>query len=184
MRDTIREKIERHFGMTFDEVIIKRHFGKNESINKLAKEAGVSHTPFIRLAKLTGIRLRTHSEASSISMSNVNNNDPNFRAKRAKTLSKTYANKLHPQEIMFKRFLDKSNIKYIMQEPIGPYNMDFFLPDKKLCIEIDSSYKWGNERKKNALVRDKYIKSKGLKVLRLNKVFLPEILKIIELIIS
>lgn len=178
-----RERIENHFGMSFDQLIQKLHWGENRSIHSLAKECGLSHTPFIRLAKLTNLRLRTHKEASSLNM-RINNAVTFFGAaeKRAIKIKNTFVNNLLPQELVFKEILLKAGKVFEMQKPIGAYNVDFFVPDKNMCIEIDSSYKWGLDRKKAAFEKDKYLIEKGYRVIRLNKAWLNDLKNIIELI--
>ncbi len=182
MRITSREKIETFFGMPFDRVINELHWKKGISINKIAKMCGMSHTPFINLSKLTNLRLRKQSEASALNMSSLNL-DSSIRDKIALKKQKTYSKKLFPQELAFKHFLDKISLKYEMQKPIGPYNVDFFIEHKNLCIEIDSRYKWGNDRIKAAKEKDSFLTKKGFKVIRLNKVWLNDIILFINLII-
>lgn len=167
--------------MPFDKVITELHWKQMWSVNRIAKECGISHTPIINLCKLTNLKLRTHSEASSESIKKVNANVLH-REKRARTIRGIYSKNILPQEKEFKKYLDALGIKYEMQYPIGPYNIDFFIPNKRLCIEIDSTYKWGNGRIKAADTKDKLLKDKGFTVIRLNKVWLNDLLKLIVLI--
>ncbi len=169
--------------MPFDKVIIDLHWNKKRSINSISKQCGVSHTAILRLCRLTSLKTRTHKEASSLNMNLKNpSHCLNARNARAKTISKVFKIKELPQEEMFRKILTKMKIKFETQKAIGGYNIDFFLPDKNLCIEIDSTYKWGMDRKKAAAFRDKYILSKGYKTIRLNKVWMNDLLNLIEVL--
>ena len=52
------------------------------------------------------------------------------------------------------------------QKPIGDYIVDFFCPKAKLVIEIDGSQYFSGEMTEDDRIRDKYMNSLGLRVLR------------------
>lgn len=183
MKKNSRETIEDFFKMPFDLVITKLHWEKNLSINKISKLCNVSGPAIVRLCKLTNLRLRSHKEASSLNISKLNKSGDINRNKRALTISKTFSKKLYKQEIIFENFIKSLNLKYEIQKPIGSYNIDFFIKEKNLCIEIDSSYKWGNDRIRAAEEKDKYLKSLGYKVIRLNKVWLDDLIKFLNILL-
>jgi len=56
--------------------------------------------------------------------------------------------------------------QFYRQKPIGDYIVDFFCPRAKLVIEIDGSHHFVNEAIEYDRIRDEYVKSLGLKVLR------------------
>lgn len=72
-------------------------------------------------------------------------------------------------EVLFKAKLDYHKIKYDFQYPIETktsyFIADFYIHSHKLIIEIDG---WiHNKQKKYDESRDKYIKSKGYKIIRI-----------------
>jgi len=183
MRTNFKLKIEEAFGIPFDQVILDLHWKKNLSVNEIAKRAGISHTPVITLCRKYGLKLRNQSQASAINMKKNNPMHVNEAAeKRAKTIQKTFFKKLLPQEKQFKDFLDMLGLKYEAQFPIGPYNIDFFIPEGRFCLEIDSLYKMTRERRKAMVRRDAYLNSLGYHVIRLNKVWLPNLLDFAKII--
>ena len=59
-------------------------------------------------------------------------------------------------------------IQFYRQKPIGNYIVDFIAPKASLVIEVDGSqHKQTNHKKKDEL-RDRYMSSKGIEVLRFN----------------
>lgn len=162
--------IEKFFGMSFSSVVTELHLKGNRSIHSLVKESGISHTSFINLAKKLGIKLRSHKQSSSLNMK-LNNAIKSRGAanKRARTIRNTFSNNLWPQERLFKKILDNRNVVYEMQRPEGPYNIDFFIPSLNLCIEIDSTFKWGNSKRLAAKKKDVLLLNRGYKILRIDK---------------
>lgn len=74
-----------------------------------------------------------------------------------------------PAEILMKAKLNYARINYIFQYPIETktsyFIADFYIPRKNIIVEIDGSIH--NNRKSYDNARDKYIKSKGYKVIRI-----------------
>ena len=56
--------------------------------------------------------------------------------------------------------------QFYRQKPIGDYIVDFFCPRAKLVVEIDGSQHFSDEMAEYDRIRDEYIRSLGLRVLR------------------
>ncbi len=56
--------------------------------------------------------------------------------------------------------------QFYRQKPVGDYIVDFFCPRAKLVIEIDGSQHFSDETSQYDRVRDEYMSSLGLRVLR------------------
>ncbi len=56
--------------------------------------------------------------------------------------------------------------QFYRQKPIGDYIVDFYCPKAKLVIEVDGSQHFSDEMTEDDKIRDEYINSLGLKVLR------------------
>ena len=192
---TAKEKIEKYFGMNFEKILTKLHWESGLSLFELSIRCGISRDVMYKNAKRLGLktmnrtesaisRKRHHkhwatglnkenSEWARRSSDRLKENNPikykNAALKRAKTMSNVFSKKLWPQEIKFKAILDKHLVEYEMQKPIGPYNIDFFVSQLQLCIEIDSTSKWGKDRRIAATKKDEFLTKKGFKILRINK---------------
>lgn len=190
-------KIESHFNLPFPEIISKLHWEKEYSVKRIADESGVSRDFIQKQAKRMGLEVRNRKQATSITKNKGENHwayglnkessewakrasermtennpirDESAANKRAKTIEKTFKKKLYPQEAEFAKVLDSLGIAYEMQKPFGRFNVDFFIPDMNLAIEIDSTDKWGKERREKAALRDTILSSdEGIEVLRINK---------------
>ena len=55
---------------------------------------------------------------------------------------------------------------FYRQKPIGDYIVDFFCPKAKLVIEVDGSYHLVGEKIEYDRIKDDYMSSLGLRVLR------------------
>ncbi len=56
--------------------------------------------------------------------------------------------------------------QFYRQKPIGDYIVDFFCPRAKLVIEVDGGQHASNETAQYDKIRDEYMRSLGLRVLR------------------
>ncbi len=56
--------------------------------------------------------------------------------------------------------------QFYRQKPIGDYIVDFFCPKAKLAIEVDGSHHLVGEMIEYDRIRDEYLSSFGLRVLR------------------
>jgi len=59
-------------------------------------------------------------------------------------------------------------LQFYRQKPIGRYIVDFFAPKASLVIEVDGSQHKQVKHKKKDELRDSYLSTKGIEVLRLN----------------
>ena len=57
-------------------------------------------------------------------------------------------------------------LKFRRQHGIGPYIVDFYCPNYKLVIEVDGDVHACDEQIQKDLIREKYLKSLNLKVVR------------------
>ncbi len=64
-----------------------------------------------------------------------------------------------------KQLLD---IQFYRQKPIGEHIVDFFAPTAKLVVEVDGSQHMAGNHLQEDGIRDAYLTSLGLKVLRFN----------------
>lgn len=205
------EKIEKYFNMPFEKIISDLHWRDGLSILELSKRCGFSRDCFQKEAKRLGIILMNRHEsalrkydhhehwATGLTKENsafgkmhslrMKKNNPSFnediRNKISKSLSKRFKDNLLPQEILFKDILERHCIlKYETQYPIKQYIIDFFIPSLNLCIEIDSTDKWGKEKKERSLIKDKLLNDNGYKILRINKRHLKNESRIIDILNS
>ncbi len=75
--------------------------------------------------------------------------------------------------------------QFYRQKPIGDYIVDFFCPRIKLVIEIDGSQHFSDEMTEYDRIRNEYLRSLGLRVLRFtNTDVLTHIEEVIESIIE
>ena len=56
--------------------------------------------------------------------------------------------------------------KFRRQVPYGPYILDFYCVKVRLVIELDGSQHYTSEGRKKDAIRDAYLRSDGLEVLR------------------
>jgi len=75
--------------------------------------------------------------------------------------------------------------QFYRQKPIGDYIVDFYCPKVKLVIEVDGSQHFSDEMTEYDRIRDEYLNSLGLRVLRFTNIeVLTNIEGIIESIIE
>jgi very-short-patch-repair endonuclease len=75
------------------------------------------------------------------------------------------------------RMKQLSGVIFYRQKPIGEYIVDFYCPKARLVIEIDGSHHLVGETFEYDRIRDDYLSSLGLRVLRFNN---AEVIKNIE----
>jgi very-short-patch-repair endonuclease len=61
---------------------------------------------------------------------------------------------------------NRLGVKFRRQVPYGPYILDFYCVQAHLVIELDGSQHYTSEGRKKDAVRDAYLRSDGLEVLR------------------
>jgi len=75
--------------------------------------------------------------------------------------------------------------QFYRQKPIGDYIVDFFCPRAKLVVEVDGSQHFSDEMTEYDQIRDEYLNSLGLRVLRFtNTEVLINIKGVVESIIE
>jgi len=71
--------------------------------------------------------------------------------------------------------------QFYRQKPIGDYIVDFFCPEAKLVIEVDGSQHFSDEMTEYDRIRNEYLSSLGLRVLRFtNTDVLTHIERVVE----
>jgi very-short-patch-repair endonuclease len=75
-------------------------------------------------------------------------------------------------EIFFKKILDENNVKYIFQKGFISNGfhciVDFYIPRKKICFEIDGGVHLSKTQIEKDKKKDSYlIKTRGFKVIRI-----------------
>jgi len=89
--------------------------------------------------------------------------------KKLKQLSKRLRDNMTDAENRLWERIRMRQIKgyhFYRQKPVGDYIVDFFCPRAKLVIEIDGSHHLVGETVKYDRIRDDYLSSLGLRVLR------------------
>ena len=74
-----------------------------------------------------------------------------------------------PQEIKLWRLLrDRrfKNFKFRRQHPVGPYVVDFYCEKGGVVVELDGGIHNERNQRQNDIVRDRYLKSEGDRVVR------------------
>ena len=75
--------------------------------------------------------------------------------------------------------------QFYRQKPIGDYIADFFCPRAKLVIEVDGSQHFSDEMTEYDRIRNEYLSSLGLRVLRFTNIdVLTHITSVVESIIE
>ena len=59
-----------------------------------------------------------------------------------------------------------ANTRFRRQFSVGTYILDFYSPELKLAIELDGANHFSSEGLEHDFIRDKYLSSLGIKVLR------------------
>ncbi len=75
--------------------------------------------------------------------------------------------------------------QFYRQKPIGDYIVDFFCPRAKLVIEVEGSHHFSDEMTEYDRIRNEYLSSLGLRVLRFTNIdVLTHIESVVESIIE
>ena len=72
-------------------------------------------------------------------------------------------------------------MRFYRQKVIGRYIVDFYAPTVSLVIEVDGCQHFDEEHKHKDKIRDLYLTSQGLKVLRYDNI---QVLKFIDLVVG
>ena len=76
-----------------------------------------------------------------------------------------------PEEIALWSVLKGKQIcdcQFRRQFSVGPYILDFYCPEAKLCVELDGLMHSAEESKKHDQTRDAYLSAQGIEVLRVD----------------
>ena len=98
--------------------------------------------------------------------------DSDNNKKELKGLRKQLRKNLTPAEAKLWGFLKSGrldNTHWRRQFSIGNYNMDFYCPQKKLCVELDGDMLFTLEGDDRDTIRTEFIASKGIRVVRFEK---------------
>jgi very-short-patch-repair endonuclease len=106
---------------------------------------------------------------------------------RVASVARKQANITGSQKLAME-LLDKARIIYVYEKPIQHFKsfflIDIYLPETKICIEIDGSSHDLPEKQQSDLIRDNFLKAQGYWVFRIKnwevrESFLPKIRSII-----
>jgi very-short-patch-repair endonuclease len=88
-------------------------------------------------------------------------NDPKFKPRRKELRH----NETKEEKLLWKSLRRKNlGFKFIRQYSVGPYILDFYCSEKRICIELDGSQHLDN--KEYDKERDNYLLMNDIKVLR------------------
>ena len=91
----------------------------------------------------------------------------NIKNEKLTVLSQTMRKNMTKEERhLWYDFLKRQPVVFKRQKVIGNYIVDFFCAEAMLVIELDGSQHYSPEGKQSDSVRDEFLKSKGLTVLR------------------
>lgn len=199
MKSKTKDRIEADFNKSFPELINEKVWAEGKSLVAIAKELNTTRQTITNICSRLGIKLRSHKDTMNIvagrgekhwaygmrketssfakmHSDRMKTNNPmkskEVRKLRARTTSDILKGRDLWQERDFRDLIESTDEAFIEQHPIGPYNIDFFVPRLKLCIEIDSSWKWSYLKRVKAFERDAYLKKLGYWTVRINKKWL------------
>ena len=89
--------------------------------------------------------------------------------RNTKTLRQQYRREMtSAEELLWDRVRGKKlqGLRFKRQYGLGPYILDFYVPQVKLCIEVDGGIHNLKEVKEKDKNRDAFMKENGIKVVR------------------
>lgn len=91
-------------------------------------------------------------------------NNPNLETNR-RTLRRTMT---APETILWAKIRDRrlNGHKFKRQYSVGDYILDFYCPAKRLAIELDGDSHYEDDAQKSDEIRDKFLRSNNITVLR------------------
>ncbi|MCW3105433.1 MAG: hypothetical protein JWO09_3873 [Bacteroidetes bacterium] len=92
------------------------------------------------------------------------NNLPSLKYYRKKLRNNATRTEVHLWKFLQKSQLD--GVKFRRQQSIGPYIVDFYTYQYNLAVEVDGEIHEEEEMLKHDARRERYLESKGVKVLR------------------
>ena len=74
-----------------------------------------------------------------------------------------------PEKLLWVRLRrrDPGLPRFRRQHPIGPYVLDFYCSDIRLCVEVDGAAHGTNDRPERDVRRDAYLRAQGIEVVRI-----------------
>ena len=87
------------------------------------------------------------------------------------------------ESFLWKRLRRKQllGVQFYRQKPVGNYIVDFYAPGAKLVIEVDGSQHLDRDHKEKDEMRDEYLQSQGLLVMRFSNL---QVLKELESVVK
>ncbi len=80
-------------------------------------------------------------------------------------------NATRPEQELWKQLRWKQlGVKFRRQHSVGRYILDFYSPEKKLCIEIDWESHFSEEAQEYDEIRTEYLKSLWIRVIRFTNI--------------
>ena len=91
-------------------------------------------------------------------------------AARIKAARRFRKNLTEPELWLWLRLRERSDDSPVFrrQHPIGPYILDFYCPQAKLCIEVDGEFHSRTDRMARDAVRDAYLAEMGIHTYRIH----------------
>ena len=86
-----------------------------------------------------------------------------------KNISRNLRNNMTPEEIILWSRIKSKKVKnafFSRQKVIGNYIVDFYCSEYKLVIELDGGHHFRDNKEKEDIKRDNFLKEQGIKVLR------------------
>ncbi|TAJ72240.1 MAG: DUF559 domain-containing protein [Phenylobacterium sp.] len=74
-----------------------------------------------------------------------------------------------PEKLLWVRLRrrDPDRPTFRRQHPVGPYVLDFYCSDARLCIEIDGAMHYVGDRPERDARRDAWLREQGIEVVRI-----------------
>ena len=87
------------------------------------------------------------------------------------------------ESFLWKRLRRKQllGVQFYRQKPVGNYIVDFYAPGAKLVIEVDGSQHLDRDHSEKDEMRDEYLQSQGLLVMRFSNL---QVLKELESVVK
>lgn len=80
------------------------------------------------------------------------------------------------------KMLERLKIPFEFQKPLGSYVIDFYIPSQRVALEVDSTERWGTQRRSRARWRDQELERLGIKTVRIDKRLLAKPERILEIL--
>ena len=73
-----------------------------------------------------------------------------------------------PEVLLWVRLRERrpGRLQFRRQHPVGPYVLDFYCSEARLCVEVDGQMHYDGDRPRRDAARDAYLNSLGVRVVR------------------